>query len=380
MKKNKNNKKALLLALLLLLPLITSFKFNLFYGKVVYSKFWWQSKIVRHSKEYPAVVGSFVKENDVIVVGPYAELEIRFVDNSTLKLKQNSTVTIQKGRFYRHRKQEYRDIAIKVNKGRLFLNSEKMKGKIQIQDKSIVIGIRGTLIYLNSSDTESDFGLLRGHVVLHSKKGDTSVHELKAGQTAVTHGNKLDIKYDTVFIAKKRAAYRAMEKDKQLYAPPEIILSKLTTVEYTNHPLALLDGVINKPNCIFYINGETIPLQNGYFSEKRKLKKGENIFNMVAIDTGNLVGERKYTIIYDNDKPRIQVLAKHIYSDKIILQGVVSDKTTTPYSLTMNGKKISILSKGFFRAQLKKADAVLIKLEDSAGNVTSKTIRIRARR
>lgn len=363
--------RRLLIISILVLLMAPVIKFNLFYGKVIYSKYWWQSKIIRGNNEYPAMVGAFVKEGDIIEVGKYAAVQIRFVDNSILNITENSRVKISRGKFYKHRQVETRDIAIDVDEGEIYMDITKRKGALTIQEKSLVIGVRGTMIYLNTREDSSQMAVMDGVVEVKSKvTGDTFV--VNEGYVVEVEKEEVKVRKDEEFVRTKKEAYKKYQREFASFAPPDITFSKMTTPPFTNQPVALFDGVVSKP-ALLMVNGDTVELDGRYFSFEKRLVPGENVFYFVAVDTSNLAGELKYKIVYDNDTPKLKINRIKKKRKYFILQGYVADKTSGVYSLRINGQPVDFNKRGFFRVDLKQSTA-LIEVEDIAGNVLKKQV------
>ncbi len=115
-------------------------------GKIIFMK--GKAELVRSSRKYNLKYGFRVIERDTVVTRRNALVVVKLTTGDTLKVRQNSRVTITL-------------VSVKNKKSRIHLHSgglmakvKRLKGrKFQVNTPVSVAGVRGTTFYVESSET-----------------------------------------------------------------------------------------------------------------------------------------------------------------------------------------------------------------------------------
>ncbi len=161
-------------------------------------------------------------------------------------------------------------------------------------------------------------------------------------------------------------------------APPQID----NFSEFTNQEIMTLEGRSEESATIKLTfndsEKEVVAGQDGSFTFKLDLQKGENTFQGKAVDTsGNESQETKvFTIVFDNEKPELEIESPSSGSQfygSHQRQLTIKGKTEADVQLTINGRFVAVDSDGIFEFTTTLGEGenkFNLKSTDQAGNQT----------
>ncbi len=164
-------------------------------GKIIFLK--GSATVYRPGAVLRATVGTVVLQSDTIITGNASTALIRLSNGATLKIKNNSRVTIST--LSRNNTQ------IHLHRGGVFAKVNRLRGQghFRVSSESTVAGVRGTLFYVHTLDD--------GNVWLCVNEGKVEVKESGSkSKVLVTKGKGVSVEKNKKIAAPKK--YKWTEK------------------------------------------------------------------------------------------------------------------------------------------------------------------------
>ena len=157
--------------------------------------------------------------------------------------------------------------------------------------------------------------------------------------------------------------------------PPSFINLPPSSDISTDKNTITISGKISEPS-ILKINNKKMPLNNLSFSKIYALKKGENIFNLIAIDKAGNKTEKtlKITYVFDQKPPEVEIISpeenSYLKTEEITIRGTVRDESGVKY-LRINGKDAVINGENWSISGIvlsEGGNTLSLETEDNTGN------------
>ncbi len=190
----------------------------------------------------------------------------------------------------------------------------------------------------------------------------------------------------SLFISKLSSPSQSTNQEKKDLFYGSLTVDNVPTA--TNSARIVVSGTITNYNILeFYINDEKVkekefPASDTFSEEIGDLKPGENELYVKTKEKGgkNEKTSAKYTVIYKNEKPKLEITEPAESAVKTKRQEIkITGKTDKEVFIKVNELPIIVTSEGYFQAsvRLKEGDNnITVIAEDDAGNTDTQIVTV----
>ncbi len=327
-----------------------------------------QSRTERENKWYDAPLYSTLEEGEKIRTLAQSYAEIKFKDDSKLRLKENSQALIRKMRVNNLNNKTESDVTLVSGDIHAFLSGGKSSKEFKLNVPGVETNIESSNFWVNLDKKTSKFANYEGKLEIKSKGAKVL---LKQNEGSIIRPNQKPSKPRKLLNAPALIAPangdKLFSKEKQMTWEPV-----KGTMAYQLEIAS--DDKFNQVEYQRNTKRKSNPIP-------KNLATGVYFWRITAIDSIGLPGKfgryRSFTIINDKIPPFLTIdpVAKVVEESTITITG----ETERGVTIVINEKPVTVDMDGRYRHDVALnpgLNRVMVAVNDRAGNISEKTVEI----